>query len=209
MLVKKVLEELIKGKAAGPSPEFTVFHLIKALKLISQGPIGRGKLSKKLGTGEGTSRTLIERLKDAQLIASSKEGCFLTEEGKKLWKKIETVFPKKVKLQENELTLTPHNIAILIKDCANKVQTGMKQRDAAIVVGAKGATTLIMKKDTLTMPAVSENVAEDFPEAYHQIVGLLKPEENDVVIVASADSLEKAEYGAFAAGWSLLEENCN
>lgn len=209
MLVKKVLEKLLKGRAPGPSPEFTIFHLIKALKLISQGPVGRGKLSEKLGTGEGTSRTLIERLKDAELIASSKEGCFLTKHGKKFWKKIETIFPEKVELGENELTLKPYNIAILIKDCANRVQTGMKQRDAAIIVGAGGATTLIMKENMLTMPAVSENVAEDFPEAYRQIVGLLKPKENDVIIVVSADSLEKAEYGAFAAGWSLLEENCN
>lgn len=209
MLVKKVLKDLLREKAPGPTPAFTVFHLIKALKLISQGPIGRGKLSEKLGTGEGTSRTLIERLKDAKLIASSKGGCFLTDKGKRLWEKVEKIFPRKVELEKNELTLTPCSIAILIKEYADKVKTGVEQRDAAIVVGAKGATTLVMKKDKLTMPTISEDLEEDFPKAYHQIVESLKPEEKDVVIVVSADSWEKAEYGAFAAGWVLLEENCD
>jgi predicted transcriptional regulator len=209
MSVKRVLDELVKGKAPGPSPEFTVFHLIKALRLISQGPIGRGKLSSEIGIGEGTGRTLIERLKDAELIVSSKKGCFLTEKGKRLWNKIVTVFPRKVRLEKNELTLSHYNIAILVKGCADKVQTGMKQRDASIVVGAEGATTLVMKEGKLTMPAVSENMAQDFPKAHHQIVELLKPKENDVIVIVSADSLEKAEYGAFAAAWSLIEENCS
>jgi hypothetical protein len=47
-------------------------------------------------------------------------------------------------------------------------------------------------------------VAKDFPKAADQIVSLLKPEENDIVIIGSADTLGKAEYGALAAAWTLL-----
>jgi hypothetical protein len=34
----------------------------------------------------------------------------------------------------------------------------------------------------------------------------MNPEEDDVIIVSSADSLEKAEYGALAAAWMLLDD---
>jgi hypothetical protein len=82
----------------------------------------------------------------------------------------------------------------------------MEQRDAAVMVGAKSATTLLFKEKRLIIPSVSNNVAEDFPKAASQILKLLKPEENDVVIIVSANSPEKAQYGALAAAWALLSK---
>jgi hypothetical protein len=32
----------------------------------------------------------------------------------------------------------------------------------------------------------------------------LTPQDNDVIIIAGADSMLKAKRGAFAAGWSLI-----
>jgi len=63
MNVKEILNSLIKEKAPGPALTFTLLHLIKALELMAEGPIGRGKLAKSLGIGEGTVRTIIKRLK--------------------------------------------------------------------------------------------------------------------------------------------------
>lgn len=205
MTVKKILEELLKERAPGPSPSFSVFHVMKALELTAkEGPIGRGKLSRELGIGEGATRTLLNRLIDAGLIATSKLGCFLTKKGETIWNDFQSIFPQKVKLEKSELTLTNYNIAVLIKGYGDKVKTGIEQRDAAILAGAKGATTLILKNQTLIQPGISENVARDFPEIFNQITKQLELEENDVVVIGSADTWEKAEYGALAAGWTLI-----
>jgi predicted transcriptional regulator len=206
MTIKKFLEGLQKEKAPGPSPSFSLFHVIKTLELTAkEGPIGRGKLSKRLGLGEGATRTLIDRLTDNELIATSKPGCSLTKKGNKIWNQFQSIFPKKVELEKSELTLAECNIAVLIKGGGDKVKTGVEQRDAAILTGAKGATTLVFKHQTLIQPGISENLARDFPTAFNQVTRLMELEDNDVVVVGSADTWEKAEYGALAAAWTLIQ----
>ena len=206
--MKKLLESLLEERAPGPYLSFSIFHLIKALELIAkEGPVGRGKLSEELKTGEGAIRTLVERLRNAGLIAVSKKGCSLTEKGENIWSKMQLFFPQKVKLKPNELALAACNVAIRVKGCGGKVRSGIEQRDAALLAGAKGAVTLFFRKEKLVLPAISEDVAKDFPDAFSQITKHLLLEENDVVVIGSADAGDKAEYGALAAAWSLIEND--
>lgn len=206
--MKRLLESLLEEKAPGPYLSLSVFHLVKALELIAkEAPIGRGKLSEELKIGEGAIRTLVERLRNAGLIAVSKQGCFLTEKGEKVWSEIRVSFPQKVKLKPNELALASCNVAVRVRDCGDKVRSGLEQRDAALLAGAKGAMTFFFKEEKLVLPAISEDVAEDFPAAYNQITKHLLLEENDVVVIGSADAWDKAEYGALAAAWSLIEND--
>ncbi|NWF87466.1 DUF4443 domain-containing protein [Candidatus Bathyarchaeota archaeon] len=204
---KQLLEKIVSEKAPGPSPTFSVFHVLRAIELISEKPIGRTKLAENLVVGEGTTRTIIDRLKEASLIRTSKAGCALTKKGIKFWQEYKSVFEKKVEIGQNELTLANFSFAILVKNCAHKVRSGLEQRDAAVMTGAKGATTIMRKNGCLIIPSVSENVVKDFPKAASQAIRLLHPKENDVAIIVSADTLAKAEYGALAAAWTLLN-NC-
>jgi predicted transcriptional regulator len=203
---KHLLEKITGEKAPGPSPSFSVLHILHAIELISEETIGRSKLAENLKVGEGTVRTIISRLKDANLIATSKAGCTLTSKGLRLWREYKSVFKKKIEIGKNELTIADSNFAILIKDCGHKVKSGVEQRDAAVMAGAKGATTIMFKEGRLKIPSVSDDVAKDFPNAANQIVRLLEPEENDVIIIGSADSLGKAEYGTLAAAWAVLND---
>lgn len=203
MSIKENLEKLCEEKAPGPSPAFSVFHIIRALELIAERPTGRKQLATKLKAGEGTARTLINRLKENGLITISKAGCNLTEKGEDFWKNFKLIFPRKVKMEKNEFAINAFNIAILVKDCGHKVKAGLEQRDAAIRIGAKGVVTLVFQNKKLTMPTISENIAKDFPIANKQIIENLKPEENDAVVIGSADTLDKAEYGALAAALAL------
>jgi predicted transcriptional regulator len=203
---KQILEKITGEKAPGPSPTFSVFHMLRAIELIANKAIGRSKLAEELGVGEGATRTMINRLKDAGLITTSKLGCSLTSKGLKLWNEYRTVFRRKVGIGKSELTLADYNVAILVKNRGHKVKSGMEQRDAAIMVGAKGATTIMFKGERLVIPSVSDNMAKDFPKVANQMVRLLQPEENDVIVVGGADSLAKAEYGALAAAWTLVND---
>jgi predicted transcriptional regulator len=204
--LRDILERIASEKAPGPSPTFSIFHVLRTIELIAEKPTGRVTLAKKLNLGEGATRTIIDRLKEARLISVSKAGCAFTEKGLKFWQEYKSIFEKKVKIGRNELTLADYSYAILIKNRGQKVTSGVEQRDAAVMTGANGATTMTLRKGRLIIPSVSSNVLEDFPRAADQILRLLQPEENDVAIIVSAVTLKKAEYGTLAAAWTLLND---
>lgn len=204
-MINKVLNELLLQEAPGPSISFTFFDLIKAIELIAEKePIGRGKLSEELEIGGGAVRTLIKRLKNTNLVATSKNGCSLTEKGRSVWCKITHILPKKVRLKINKLTSASFNFAVLVRGYGEEVKDGLEQRDAAVRAGAKGAITIVLKNGKLIIPAVSPDFSKDYPEASSQITQAMNPQENDLIIIGSADDPKKAEYGAIAAAWTLM-----
>jgi predicted transcriptional regulator len=201
---KRFIEGLASPKGPGPSTTFSMFHIFYALELMSKKPIGRNKLAEKLNVGEGAIRTIISRLKDSGLIVTSKEGCTLTDKGMKIWKNFETVFPKRVEIGKTALTTSEYNYAFLVKNKGHKVKSGIDQRDAAIMGGARRALVIVFKKGHLMIESVSNSVEKEFPEAANRILKDLDPEENDVIIIAGADKLRRAKRGAFAASWVLI-----
>jgi len=202
--LKKFINEVADKKAPGPSTTFTIFHIFYALELMSQKPLGRNRLAEKLNVGDGAVRTIINRLKEAGLIETSKEGCLLTERGSDTWRQFEEFFPVRVDLPKSELSTSAFNFAFLVKNSGQKVQSGIDQRDAAIIAGARKAMVVVYRNGHLSIESVSENIAEQYPEAASQIIEELKPQDNDVIIVAGAETKLKAKRGAFAASWSLL-----
>jgi predicted transcriptional regulator len=202
---KNILENLTVERAPGPTSTFMVFDIFKALEVIAEeNLIGRGRLSEKLGIGEGATRTLLSRLTGSHLVSMSKAGCTLTLQGRRLWQLIGNLMPVKAEITKNELTFAGYNIALQVKGKGNKVKKGLEQRDAAVKAGAKGAVTLIQKGDRLILPTISSDVAKDFPNAYRHIMQLMHLDEDDVAIISCADHNKEAEYGALAAVWTLL-----
>ncbi len=68
----------------GGSPGFTPYHVLEALKLLSREPLGRVSLASRLGIGESSARTLIDRLEAQGLIVKSKSGVMLATKGLEL-----------------------------------------------------------------------------------------------------------------------------
>jgi hypothetical protein len=56
----------------------------------------------------------------------------------------------------------------------------------------------------LCVESVSQSIESEYPKAASQILNELIPKDNDVIIIAGADSALKAKRGAFAASWSLI-----
>jgi biotin operon repressor len=204
---KQFIESIAGEKAPGPSATFSVAHIFYALELMAERPIGRNKLAEKLIVGEGAVRTIINRLKDAGLIVTSKAGCNLTAKGLSIWKKFEEFFPKRVEIGKTELTTAEHNYAFLVKNSGHKVKSGIEQRDAAIVAGAKRAVVIVSKGGHLIIESVSNSIEKEFPKAANQILKVIQPEDNDVIIIAGADVPQKAKHAAFAASWALVDGN--
>src|SRR4030042_3708638 len=180
---KKFIESLAHVKAPGPSTTFSMFHIFLALELMAGKPIGRNKLADKLNVGDGAIRTIISRLRDAGLIQASKEGCHLTEKGLKIWRQFEEFFPQRAEISRTELTNAEYNYGFLIKNSGHKIKSGIEQRDAAIMGGARRAVVIVSKNGHLMIDSVSKSIENDFREASNKILKDLKPEENDVIII--------------------------
>lgn len=204
--IKNLLEKVVGERTIGPAPTFSVLHVLRAIELVSEKPMGRGRLAEELRVGEGAMRTIINRLKKARIISTSKAGCQLTVKGLKLLKEYRKIFGRRARIEEAKLMPTAFNSAILVKNSGDKVKSGIEQRDAAVRVGAKGVTTIIFKNGRLIIPSVCDDLSKNYPEIAEKLIALLQPEENDVIVVAGADSSELAEYGAAAAAWTFFDD---
>lgn len=203
--VKEIIKRIADQKAQGPSTSFSIFHVFYALELISKTTIGRKKLAKKIAVGEGVIRTIINHLKDAKLISTSKKGCTLTDKGLKLWNQLEQLFPERGEVKRTILNNSRFNYAFLVKNVGHKIKSGIVQRDAAIMGGAKRSIAIVAKDEKLAIESVSDDIERDFPQATKKLLSNLSPENNDVIIVAGADSSIRAKRGAFAASWVLID----
>ena len=202
----KVIRKVASKLAPGRTPYFIEAHVVKALSIIDvEGPVGRVKLSRTLGLGEGTTRTLVKHLKNERLIEISRNGIVLTNTGKKLFSDLKSRIGDMIEIPESSLTVGPFNIAILVKNAADLVKYGLEQRDAAIRVGALGATTLIFSHGRLIMPGVTEDVLIEALAVREVLISKLKPRENDVIIIGSAEDKLTAEFGAIAATLETLK----
>ena len=204
----EVIERVTRKIAPGPAPSFNEAHVVKALEIIGKcGIVGRIRLSKELGLGEGTTRTLLKHLKNEGITRSSRSGISFSEEGKKLFSDLRSKLSEGVEVPSSPLTVGPFNIAILVRDSAQAVGSGMEQRDIAIKSGASGATTLVFSGNKLSMPTGEQNVSECLPMLHDELVTKINPKENDVIIVGSGENRKLAEIGAKMAAIKLLKNN--
>lgn len=194
-----VLASLVDRVAPGRLPQFAEAHVVKALKIIgAEGP-GRKQLAVRLGLGEGVVRTLLGRLMGAGLITTSRSGTALTEAGWLLLSGLGGAMQGKP-VPCNELTVAMCNYMVLVRGGAQKVRYGVEQRDAALLAGARGATTLIFFGGELQAPSLDSRVDPELKRAIME----LGPVDGDAVILGSADTALGAEIGAYSASFTLL-----
>ncbi|MGA9387268.1 MAG: DUF4443 domain-containing protein, partial [Candidatus Bathyarchaeia archaeon] len=72
---------------------------------------------------------------------------------------------RRAKIGKSELTSTECNFAILVRNQRHELKSGIEQRDAAVMVDAKNATTMVLKGGKLVIPSVTNGLAKDFPRA--------------------------------------------
>ncbi|MCS7131480.1 MAG: winged helix-turn-helix transcriptional regulator [Hadesarchaea archaeon] len=181
----------------GPLPRFAEWQVRKALEIIAErGRIGRKELARELGTGEGSVRTILERLERRGLITSSRRGHSITAKGRRELGKVS----RYVRVDAGDLTVGDVDVATIVRGAAAMVKQGIEQRDEAIKAGADGATVLVLKDGKLQFP-------DGFFEVPHEVGELLieifKPKEGDVVIIGTGKDELRAEAGARAAARTL------
>ena len=180
--------------------------MIKSLEIIGGGEaVGRIRLAKELGLGEGETRTLVKHLKNEGIIEVLRSGIVLSEYGEKLFSDLRSRISEEVEVPPSPLTVGSFNVAVLIRDAASVVKMGLEQRDTAIKAGALGATTLIFSRNRLTMPSVEEkDVFKGISSIHETLISKLDPKENDVILIGSGENKRLAELGAKMAAFELL-----
>lgn len=184
----KTLHSIVTRKGSSKVLTFSSPHVFKAFRILSnQKYVSRQTLCKELHIGEGAVRTLVLHLKEAGLADSVRAGTFLTPKGIRFARKLFDAIPVQCSIPRCNIARERFNHAIILKDYASRIGNGMQQRDYAILYGAKGATTLAYENQKFVFPGESKNCLADDPKTSTTLVNNLKPEENDVVIIASSD----------------------
>lgn len=204
-----ILRQISSTRPQGPSRTFTEFQVIRAILILGERKVlGRTLLSRLLKTGSGAIRTLINDLEAHNIIRVGKTGCILTKKGQDIYKNITEKMLLIDQIDAGRLSVADYDAAVIVKDSSNLIYRGIEQRDAAIRVGAKGATTLIYENGKFVIPKGSTDCAKDFPSDIWNIFEItFNPVNGDVIIVSSADEKEIAIYGVLAGALTLTENN--
>ncbi len=203
-LLGKVAERYYPSRVLSFEPA----HVFKVLQVIhANTKASRSLLIDELGLGEGSIKTLVKHMKMNDLIATSKAGMTLTSKGNALYSKLNEIIPIETDIKECSIAIGKCNHAILVKELADDVGSGIEQRDAAIKIGARGATTLIFRDNKLFTSDKSYDIPIKDQKMTIEVIEKLRPENGDVVIVASADNRKTADLAAKRAALETISNH--
>jgi len=187
----------------GPAPRFTKRHVWKTIHSIGENKtLSRKNLTRNVGVGEGSIRTILTQLKKKNFIKITQSGVSLTEKGKKFLNRFAL---QTSQLPQTKLTVAKYNFGVLIRKKAHKISSGIEQRDTAIKAGAVGATTIIYKNKKPVFPDVNYDIEKKELALASSLHSKFMPEDDDVIIIGSANSLRIAKEGALAAALELVK----
>ena len=195
--VIKVLSKISDRYAPSRMLSFNMAHIYKTMQLIRvQTRVSRETLITELGLGEGSIKTLIKHLKMNGLVNTSKGGTRLTEKGRTLLSKIDTIIPHESLIPKCSVGFGKFNYAILLKGISTGIGSGIEQRDFAKMMGGAGATTLLYENERFLMPGRTQDSLKNERKIRELIMESLFPQNDDVIIMSSANDRRTAELAA-------------
>ncbi|MFC2143515.1 DUF4443 domain-containing protein [Candidatus Aenigmatarchaeota archaeon] len=178
---------------------YTKVHIIKAMLLMMDAPLGRNKLMKELYINEATARTLLRKLEKNSIVVTTSRGHKLTKKGITLSRKYNTKIKGPYFIKKSNITVSKYNVAFIVKKSSSKIKLGIEQRDKAIKMDADGLTTII-KKSRFIIPSIEHWIIPKYIEKLFSS----KCNKGDVVLIGSAKNKETAELAALSAAIELL-----
>jgi Domain of unknown function (DUF4443) len=203
----KTLERVASRYAPSRPLSFQAVHILVAMQNMQRnGKRSRERLSRDLALGEGAIKTIVKHMKMHDLIVTTNGGTRLTHKGQELYSELHASMSAESKLPRCSISLGKYNYAIALRQVGYLVKSGIEQRDAAIRMGAIGATTLVYRDGKFMMPSVSLDSLKGEKKIRQILMEKLQPADGDAVIIGTAEKDEKtAELGAKnAALFTLL-----
>ena len=177
---------------------YDMVHVFKTLQLIQErGHVSRDILCEELELGDGSIKTLVRHLKMQDLIESNNAGTKMTDKGSSFFSELLTSIPSETSLSKCSITLGKYNHAILLKQMSSAIKSGIEQRDAAIKMGASGATTILFKNRKFVIPRTDYDAIKNDYQLSKRLIEGLHPVDGDVIIIGSDNhSKKRAEFAA-------------
>ena len=187
------LQRICSNYAPNRVISFNMVHVFKTLQLIKvKGHVSRDLLSKELGLGDGSIRTLMRHLQMNNMIKANNAGTTMTKKGEALLSELLSSIPAEMSLPKCSIAVGKFNYVVLLKYHSHAIKSGVEQRDAAIRIGAKGATTLLFKQNKFVMPSNTNYYSlRKEQEISKLLIRMLNPEEGDAIIIGSDDMHKK------------------
>ncbi|MHA1338683.1 MAG: DUF4443 domain-containing protein [Promethearchaeota archaeon] len=195
-------------KSATLQPNFSITHVIAALIIFGdekyKNGIGRYRLQKHLQLTEGRIKSIIQRMKNFNLIKKENRisGHIITDKGRDLLNQLfEKLYPpKELKSDFKDLTIGDYAYFTIVYNVANKVSNGLDQRDAAKLIGGLGATCLIYQNGYFVFPDSKNKIKINFQELNN-----IKINNGDVLIIGTAEDKYTAKLATIAASLTLID----
>lgn len=185
----------------GPSYRFDDTDLFTILDLLHVGKrVGRGRISNHLDMGEGSTRKLVELMREYDMLKVEQPGITITRFGKKVY---EMTGMRLVDISVPEHVIGEFQTGVVMKNVSEKVGKGIEQRNAGIKSGGYGCTTWVVKDGDLFI-APAWNMSEHQPELSKAIMEQCGLEEGDTLIVGGGDSRRIARVAAVSAALDML-----
>jgi hypothetical protein len=157
----------------------------------------------KVNLKEGPAKTLIRRFEQNGLVVRvGNIGHVLTPKGKEWNGKVRAWIVDFKEVNAPSISLTESTYGIQLRGFSTLVESGIEQRDHALLAGAIGATTLVFERGALKVPSVSDKVLDK--NSVKELLSEFKLQEGDILIVGMGRTPPEAQRGAFNAALSLL-----
>ena len=161
--------------------------------------MSRASLSKELGLGETTIRTMQKNLRALHLTKPTTKGETLTKKCISLIEMIDNHISPPVDLDIKQFTLHDNNIGYLIRGAKKDMANATDMRDSAIKMGADGLI-ILKKEEKLRIIGLKENNI-DIPEI---ISNIMKPEKGDYIIITFAKTRNSSELAGLGIAIDLI-----
>ncbi|MDD5111999.1 MAG: hypothetical protein PHG85_05600 [Candidatus Altiarchaeota archaeon] len=186
---------------AGASPSFGEVHIVRTLLALYSGRLGRKALVRLLGIGEGSVRTILNRLEAEGRVVSKARGHALSAKGRRI---VEGYLGRFTMPVEAHLDVAPglRCSVVVLRDAAGLVGSGLREREIAVRAGSDGAVLLKYGGGGLFFPC------GDMPvENYPATTAFLKDKarEGDVVVIGFSESYQRAAEGALAIALNVAK----
>lgn len=191
----------------GVAPRYRPYHVIKLLRLLyHREPLGRHALSRELGLGEASTRTLLRRLRELGVVEVDRVGgAILTELGRKAIREFMEFVPAIARVTQvlERLKLDREAVAALVSSTLLGDAKPVVIRDYIVKRGASAALIVRVDEDAAKIPP--DDVGEEtFPEL-KRLREELDAKKGLYILISYSGSEEQAEQALIEAILDIAE----
>jgi len=190
------LIEGIRKKRFGPYPSFSPLDALRTVWKLECRK-GRGRLSKEIGIGEWSTRSVLEFLRHEEVVDVTPMGYKLTPKGFSLLKELKKSAVDMDSFPASPLTANKRSIGMVIR--GKRFSSILDVRDEAVRNGASGITLLSLREGKFHFVDSGDEVQSDYLPALNEVIRRFKFRNGDMLLLCFGEDKDRLERAAWAS----------